>query len=159
MRLHDIRDILDASSARRRDAGVDVWVLERHPVPWWQFTKSPPDVETTKVSLLRAVWKLPLPLFFVPETSIEEDLVPFIDGDAPPWRLNRSRTAEEFYRTEPASGLGNWRLYAAEAAVTAAIPNTFELPPARLAAFMAERNIELLIDCFHDDTDWCIALG
>jgi hypothetical protein len=59
---------------------------------------------------------------------------------------------------QPASGLGNWQLYAASEPLRIPTPDTFRDPPEAVLAFMAAHGVVLLIDVFHDDTDWCIAV-
>jgi hypothetical protein len=138
----EIRQILETSSARR--AGADeVWFLDSAP---------------TKQRIIEAAWRLPVALYLVPERPVADELVPFLQSEGNAWRIDKTRTAEAFYATEPASGLGNWQLYAAAQPVTRPVPNTFRSTPEAVLSFMAEEQVLLLIDVFHDDTDWCVAL-
>lgn len=151
----EIRAVLNASPARRRAPGVDVWLLDQG--PWWRWFRAHAGLERTKLSLLQAAWRLPLPLFLLPEEPVDPALTPFLARDAPAWRIDRTRSAESFYRTEPASGLGNWQLYAAAKPVGVPCPDGFRAHPAAILRFMQEHAVILFIDVFHDDTDWCIA--
>jgi hypothetical protein len=157
MHLNDIREILNQSSARRPAPGFDVWLLETHPGPWWKL-RSSPNIEPIKLAILNAAWQLPRELYLNPEVPLDSELRPFLLDDGPPWRVDKTKSAERFYATEPASGLGNWQLYAGAKYVTDGIPNTFKTDPAALIHFMTEHDIVLVIDVFHDDTDWCVAL-
>ena len=74
------------------------------------------------------------------------------------WRIDKTKSAEAFYQTEPASRLGNWQLYAAEKALTVATPDTFRIKPEKVLSFMAAHDVILFIDVLHDDTDWRVAL-
>ena len=111
-----------------------------------------------KQAVLDAAWQVPLPLFFLPQRPMDAELAPFIEAAGSAWRINRSRPASQFYGTEPVSGLGNWRIYAAEQPVTAAAPDAFRTTPDQLFAYLEAQHVVLWIDCFHDDTDWCVAL-
>ncbi len=156
MPLSDVQHILSAGPARRRSAGKDVWLLDTG--PWWRLFRDYQGLSRTKESLLQAAWRLPFPLFLVLEEPVSEDLVPFLHREASAWRVDKSRSPKDFYSTEPASGLGNWLLYAAAQPLDAPPPDTFRAPPEAVLSFMAAHGVVLLIAVFHDDTDWCIAV-
>lgn len=156
MLLTEVRQVLDSGLARRRSPGKEVWPLDSG--PWWRLFKDFRRLQATKLDLLAAVWRLPLPLFLAPEEPFEPELGPFLSRDGAAWRVDKTKTAEAFHQIEPASGLGNWQLYAAETALTVALPDTFRVAPEAVLSFMAEHHLTLLIDVFHDDTDWCVAL-
>jgi hypothetical protein len=156
MSLSEIQEILEGSPARRRTAGKDVWLLDTG--PWWRFFSNFQRLESTKESLLEAAWRLPCDLFFVPEEPLNKELVPFLQHDGTAWRIDKRRSSKEFYGTEPASGLGNWQLYAAMKPLASRTSDTFRASPEAILAFMAAHGVVLLIDVFHDDTDWCVAV-
>lgn len=52
-----------------------------------------------------------------------------------------------------------WRLYAAPGPPAAHLPDSFRDPPAAVVAFMVTWEVSLIIDAFHDNTDWCVALN
>ena len=156
MSLADIRKILEAGPARRVEPDKDVWLLDAG--PWWRLFTAHDALETAKLHILAAAWQLPSPLFLLPEEPLDEELAAFLVRDGPAWRLDRTRTPASFYQTEPASGLGNWRLYAADKPVTLPTPDTFRTKPDAVLQFMRRHKVSLLIDVFHDDTDWCVAL-
>ena len=55
---------------------------------------------------------------------------------------------------------GNWTLYAAPAAVASDdIPDFFRGSPSELQRWIDQHGVVLLIDSWHDDTAWCVALG
>ncbi len=157
MSLLEIRTILAASPARRMAPVSDVWLLDTG--PWWRLFTAPAALDSAKQRILSAAWRIPSPLFLVLPEPLQDALVPFVTRDGPAWRLNRLRSAREFYETEPASGLGNWQLYAADEALRMATPNTFRVKPEVTLQFMRDNGISLLIDSFHDDTEWCVALS
>lgn len=156
MSLAAIQSILDAGPARRVEPGSDVWLLDTG--PWWRLFTAFDEREAAKLKILEAAWQLPSPLFLLPPEPLEKELEPFVLRDAPAWRLDRTRTAAAFYRTEPASGLGNWQLYAASRPVAIPHPDLFRTKPRLILTFMREQEITLLIDVFHDDADWCVAV-
>lgn len=153
----DIRRILDASPARRSvvDGDGDLWIIETS--PWWRLFFDWTGLEQTKLAILNAAWRSPVPLYLAPEPPIDPDLSPFVEEDGDAWRINTARPASQFYGSVPV-GLGNWRLYAAPRAVTLPPPDAFRSAPAELLAYMKSQDVLLWIDCFHDDTDWCVAL-
>ena len=155
MSLSDMRGILEESTARRRTPGTDVWLLGQG--PWWRFLHAR-DLDKTKQSLLNAAWRVPIHLFLVPEEPLDSELAPLVTKEAQAWRIDRARSAEDFYRTEPARRLGNWMLYAARSPAAVPLPNAFRTDPAMLLGFMKQHQIALLVDAFHDNSEWCIAL-
>jgi hypothetical protein len=156
MLLTEVRQALETGLARRASGGQDVWFLDTG--PWWHLFRDFQRLEVTKLDVLRATWRLPKPLFLVPQEPLEPELAEFLNRDGTAWRVDKTKGAGAFYRTEPASGLGNWQMYAAERPLTVSLPDTFRTRPEKVLTFMAEQNVNLLIDVFHDDTDWCIAL-
>lgn len=152
--LSAIASILDDGRAQRPDAGLRVWRLEYGPL--LKLLRDA-EVARTKTLLLEAAWEWPGPLFFAPGNPLEEDVRPFVQPDGRAWRVDKRRTASDFYATDSASRLGNWQLYAAERPVEA-LPDAHRTSPADLIAFMDANGIVLLIDSFHDDTDWCVAI-
>ena len=156
MLLTEVRRALETGLARRESQGKDVWLLDTG--PWWRLFRDFRRLEATKVAVLAAAWRLPWPLFLLPEEPLEPELAAFLSPDGAAWRVDKTKSAEAFYQTEPASSLGNWQLYAAEQALTVATLDTFRVTPEEVLSFMAAHNVMLLIDVFHDDTDWCVAL-
>jgi hypothetical protein len=147
---------LEAKLARPVSPKKEVWLLDTG--PWWRLFRDHRGLDEAKVAILEAAWRLPLPLFLLPEKPLAQELEPFLRREATAWQIDRSKSAEAFYSTEPASGLGNWQLYAAKRPLTAPVPNTFRIEPDEVVAFMTAHDLVLLVDVFHDDTDWCIAL-
>jgi hypothetical protein len=151
-----IRRILENSGARRAAGDGDLWFLEIG--PWWKLFLDLKGMEQTKEAILSAAWQLPMPLYFLPERPLDPDLMPFVEAVGDAWRINRARPATQFYGTEPASGMGNWHLYAAEKPVTDVPPDAFRSTPQELLEYLKRQHVVLWIDCFHDDTDWCVAV-
>ncbi len=54
--------------------------------------------------------------------------------------------------------LGNWTVYAAPGPVVAGWPDPFRTKPDPLIAWMVEQEVSFLVDSFHDDTDWLVAI-
>ena len=118
-----IRRILENSRARRPAVDGDLWFLDTS--PWWRLFLDSTGMEQTKQAILDAAGQLPMPLFFLPERPLDPELTPFVEEVRDAWRINRARPERQFYDTEPASASDNWRLYAAEHAVTAVPPDAF----------------------------------
>ena len=68
MPLSPIRAILETGPGRPVDDSGIVWILS--PTPWWQFFSKWRRLEELKVSILAAVWELPLQLFLIPEEPL-----------------------------------------------------------------------------------------
>ena len=154
--LDTIRGILSAGPARRIVDGVDVWDLSVG--PWWTPGADHREPEEAKERILAAVWRLPGELFLVPPESPPDELEPWVRRDGSgAWRVNRERPASDLY----ARGLreGNWMLYAAPGAWRPPAPSAFKTAPHALVAAMTATKVVLLIDSFHDDTEWRVAVA
>ena len=119
--LTELRRVLEAKLARPVSPKKEVWLLDTG--PWWRLFRDHRGLDEAKVAILEAAWRLPLPLFLLPEKPLAQELEPFLRREATAWQIDRSKSAEAFYSTEPASGLGNWQLYAAKRPLTAPVPN------------------------------------
>ena len=82
----------------------------------------------------------------------------FVGREHDGWRVDTSTSPQDFYRLEPVSVLGNWQLYTAPLPLRSPLPDSFRVEPATLLAFMRAHRVSLLIDAFHDNTDWSVAL-
>lgn len=141
MSLSEIRTILEVSPAHRVEPDSDVWLLDTG--PWWRLFTGHEALESAKKRILDAAWRIPSPLFLLPPEPLEDDLAPFVTREGPAWRLNRARSAQDFYETEPASGLGNWQLYAADRALQLPNPDTFRTKPEAILQFMRAHCVTL----------------
>jgi hypothetical protein len=54
--------------------------------------------------------------------------------------------------------LGNWRLYRAPAPATGTWPDAFRCRAAELLTWMKAKSVQALIESFHDDSAWVVAL-
>jgi hypothetical protein len=55
--------------------------------------------------------------------------------------------------------LGDWRFYSGPESVQGMWPDVFRCHAAQLLAWMSARPVRVLVESFHDDTDWVVALG
>jgi hypothetical protein len=55
--------------------------------------------------------------------------------------------------------LGDWRFYGAPGPVQGKSPDVFRCRAAELLAWMSARSVRVLVESFHDDTDWVVALS
>ncbi len=55
--------------------------------------------------------------------------------------------------------LGDWRFYIAPGPVAGKSPDVFRCSAAELLAWMSANSVLALIESFHDDTAWVVALG
>jgi hypothetical protein len=55
--------------------------------------------------------------------------------------------------------VGNWTFYRAPAPAEGNWPDSFRCGAAQLLAWMRTKSVQALIDSFHDDTDWVVALS
>jgi hypothetical protein len=54
--------------------------------------------------------------------------------------------------------IGNWRIYSAPRPIDGGWPDAFRCSVADLLDWMAAKSVRALIESFHDDTDWVVAL-
>ena len=155
MSLAELRAILQSGTSRRARSNLDVWLLDTG--PWWRLFRDSAGLERTKAALLAAIWRLPEPVFMNPSIPLDHEVAPFVEPMAGGWRLNRSRSAEEFHRTEPVSVFGNWQLYVSPQPVAAHI-DALRAPAEEVLEFMERNGIRLLVDAFHDDSEWLVAI-
>jgi hypothetical protein len=55
--------------------------------------------------------------------------------------------------------LGDWRFYSAPGPAQGKWPDVFRCRAADLLAWMSARSVRVLVESFHDDTDWVVALS
>lgn len=156
MSLAAIRAALESGPSRRAKGDLDVWLLDTG--PWWRFFNDFAGLNNTKVAILEAIWSLPHPVFVHFAEPFDSELQPFLKQERGAWVLDKSRTAESFFRTEPVSVIGNWQMYVAPAPVSTSFIDALRAEPEAVLAFMARFRIPLLVDCFYDDSVWLVAI-
>jgi hypothetical protein len=156
MGFAELRTALEAGPARRQAQDADVWIVSRP--SWWDGLRGAGATESTKRQILRAIWDVPQPLFFLCEEPGDPDLAPFLHQELGAWRIDAQSDPDRFYAAYPVSALGNWQLYGAPAPVDGKWPDSFREEPSAIIRFMQTHRMTLLVDSFHDDTDWCVAL-
>jgi hypothetical protein len=55
--------------------------------------------------------------------------------------------------------LGDWTAYSAPGPAPGKWPDVFRCRAAELLAWMSAKSVRVLVESFHDDTDWVVALG
>jgi hypothetical protein len=55
--------------------------------------------------------------------------------------------------------LGDWSFYSAPGPAVEKSPDVFRCSAAELLGWMSASSVQALIESFHDDTDWVVALG
>jgi hypothetical protein len=55
--------------------------------------------------------------------------------------------------------LGDWRFYCGAGPVQGVWPDVFRCRAAELLSWMSAKSVHVLIESFHDDTDWVVAIG
>jgi hypothetical protein len=149
-----------SAEIRRRDDSLPVW-----DIGWPGFfarnrRRRREAVAACRRELLGTLLRSPGPIFLVHEPPRENG----VPGD---WQLACEGTwlvPLDFNLDHPAVtywlfALGNWKFYRAPAPAEGNGPDAFRCRAAELLAWMKARSVQTLIESFHDDTDWVVALS
>jgi hypothetical protein len=146
---------------RRRDGSLPVWDLARPGLFAQRRRKRRDAVAACRRELLTAVLASDRPLFLMPPGSPTEYEVPgcWQPAGAATWLV-----PADFDPGHPAVqywlfALGDWRLYRAPRVAEERSPDLFRCGAAELLAWMDAHAVQALIESFHDDTEWVVALG
>jgi hypothetical protein len=147
----------DAGILRRRDPVLPVWGLGWPGLFARQRRKA---VAACRRELLTTLLGSGGPVFLVHGESPEQNGIP---GNWQPAGKATWLVPPDFNLDHPDVGywlfhLGDWKFYRAPAPAEKSV-DAFRCSASELLAWMRARSVEVLIDSFHDDTDWVVALG
>jgi hypothetical protein len=145
---------------RQRDASVPVWDIGGPGFLARRKRQRADAVAACRYELLSALLTAEDPVFLMHPEPPDEYGVP---GD---WQSVGRRTwrlPSEFNFQGPAAKrwlftLGDWRFYSAPAPVDSQSPDVFRCSAGQLLTWMSANSITVLIESFHDDSDWVVAI-
>jgi hypothetical protein len=149
----------ESTDIRRRDGPLPVWDLGRPGFFARHRRQRREAVAACRRELLNALLGCHGPIFLMHETPQGYE----VPGA---WRPVGGATwlvPRDFNLDHPAVGywlfaLGNWRLYRAPALAEGNWPDAFRCAAGELLAWLKAKSVWTLIESFHDDTDWVVAL-
>jgi hypothetical protein len=157
--MNEILSRDESSDLRRRDGSLPVWDLGRPGFFARHHRRRREAVDACRRELLNALLGSPGAVFLMHEPPQEYE-VPGAWQRAgegtwfvPP-HFNFDHPTVEYWLF----ALGNWRLYQAPAPAEGDWPETFRCAAAELLAWMRARSVKALIESFHDDIAWVVAL-
>jgi hypothetical protein len=114
-----------------------------------------------KIELLSQVLASSSPVFIVHQEPPDDYEVPgnWQRTDDSTWRVPADLDLTDSVSKNWLFGVGNWCLYSAPAAVDGICPDAFRMSASELSSWIHENSVAVLIDSFHDDSDWVVALG
>ncbi len=158
-RMNEILSRYEGVDIRRRDSALPVWDLGRPGFFARHRRRRREAVAAGRREVLNALLGSPGPVFLMHEPPQEYE----VPGQWQPAGEGTWLVPPDFNFGHPAVGywlfaLGNWRFYRAAAPAEGDWPDTFRCAAAELLAWMRARSVMALIESFHDDTDWVVAL-
>jgi hypothetical protein len=142
---------------RRREPALPVWDLRQPGLFARQRRKA---VAACRRELLTTLLGSGGPVFLMHGDPPERNGIP---GNWQPAGRATWLVPPDFNPDHPAAAywlfsLGNWTFYTAPTPAEN-MPDVFRCSASELLAWMNARSVQALIDSFHDDTDWVVALG
>ena len=145
---------------RRRDGSLAVWDIGGPGLFARHRRQRREAVVACRRELLSNLLAWDAPIFLMHEPPQEYD----VPGNWQPVSEGTWCVPPDFNLDHPAVNywlfaLGNWRVYSAPSPVQGIWPDAFRCSAAELLAWMSAKWVQALIDSFHDDTDWVVALS
>ena len=155
MSLEALHRVLEASGARRLSRGLPVYGLRK--TLWPPFGRSE-ALHERQVVVMEAVRKLPWQAFLrYGEDPRDWDLGAWPQAARHTWVVPPHETVRHLLGgfLEP----GGWTLYLAPYAVDPSLlPDTFRADLGEVARFVEGHGIPVLLDAWHDNTEWRIVV-
>jgi hypothetical protein len=161
--LDALRAVLSAHEGEdvRHGSSADVWHLSYPPllVPGREARRD--RVNRCKRELLRPLLASPRGIYLSHHEDPVAAGVPARWSRAGKWHwnlpsnLNLEEPTTEYWLF----ALGNWRIHAATAPIEQSRIDPARAAETELLAWMQENRVAFLIDSFHDDVSWVVALG
>ena len=157
--MNEILSRRQGADIRRRDGALPVWDLGRPGFFARHRRQRREAVAACRRELLNTLLRGPGPIFLTHEPPQEYE----VPGE---WERAGEGTwlvPPGFDLDHPAVAywlfaLGNWRLYRSPAPAEGNWPDAFRCAAAELLAWTRAKSVCALIESFHDDTDWVVAL-
>lgn len=141
----------------RRHPKAEVWALG---IPGLLSRRRGRVASRCQDALFRSLAAAPSPVLICHPESPREHEVPGEWQEVGPstWYLPRSLDLTAGETRHWLFALGNWTVYGAPEPVLRDWPDPFRTDPERVIEWMEEHAVGYLVDSFHDNTDWLVAL-
>jgi hypothetical protein len=152
-----LTDLLAAAGARRAHPLLTVWDLDD---PRWPFGARARQVEQGKQQVFHWLLERVPTLYLVTGETDDMGKVPgaLYTGVEHTWRITPSVSRTEL--ESAALQYGSWALYARpEPVAPASLPDSFDTDPDSLVAALKRLDLGLLLQAWHDDVEWRLALA
>jgi hypothetical protein len=118
------------------------------------------NVDRCKRRILETLLAVPEPVFIAHPDDPEDDEVPgeWLSAADGTWRLPRDLDLDHPNVKSWLHSLGNWVIYAAPQPATLPCPDTSTPCEPELIGWMTESAVSVVVDSFHDDDSWVVAL-
>jgi hypothetical protein len=160
-RMNEILCRWQGEDIRRRDGSLPVWDVGRPGLFARRRRQRREAVAACRRELLATMLDSEPPLFLTSPWTPEEYEVPghWQSAGEATWLV-----PVEFDFDHPPFqywlfAMGDWRLYRAAKYADGRSPDVFRCSAAELLAWMNAQTVQALIESFHDDTDWVVALS
>jgi hypothetical protein len=145
---------------RQRDAARQVWDIGGPGILARRKRQRAGAVAACRAELLCALLAAEGPIFLIHHEPPDEYGVP---GDwqrvgSLTWRLPAEFNVHDPIVERWLFTLGDWRLYCAPAPVGSQGPDVFRCSADELLTWMKANSVAVLIESFHDDSDWVVAI-
>jgi hypothetical protein len=159
--INEILSRWQSADLRRRDTSLPVWDLGQPGLFARHRRQRREAVAACRRELLTTLLESNGPIYLMHQDPPKEYGIP---GN---WQAVHEATwlvPSDFDLDDPEVkhwlfALGNWRFYSASGPAEGKWPDAFRCSAAELVAWMTATSMQTLIESFHDDTDWVVALG
>ncbi|MCI0641955.1 MAG: hypothetical protein L0Y72_31150 [Gemmataceae bacterium] len=150
-----------SADIRRREDALSVWDLRLPRLFSRRRRQRREAVATCRRELLTALLASTGPIFLMHKEPPKEYAIPgnWRSAGEASWVVPADFNLDDPVVRHWLFDLGDWRFYSSVGPVAGKWPDVFRCGAAELLAWMSANAVRVLIESFHDDTEWVVAQG
>jgi hypothetical protein len=147
----------------RRDPEVSVWHLNEPGLLAPRATARRQALLRSKVAMLTALATHPSSAYLYlvhPDNPADYEVIgEWVSAGLSTYRIRPLLDLEDPGTKQWLFNLGNWQAYVAERPVESGWPDPARVAPTELVSWMSRTGLLVLVDSFHDDVSWVMAIS
>ena len=145
----------------RRDLEVPVWHLNEPGLLASRATARRQALLRSKIAMLTALAIHSSSAYLVhPDNPADYEVIgEWVSAGSNTYRMPPLLDLEDSSTKQWLFNLGNWQAYVADKPVESGWPDPARVAPTELVSWMSQTGLLVLIDSFHDDVGWVVAIS